>query len=49
MRNKWLPYQQKFVYNYDRESSEEQESLNEDELQAEQQPYFTPTMINYKE
>lgn len=49
MKNKWLPYQQKFVYNYDRESSEEQESLNEDELQAEQQPYFTPTRINYKE
>ena len=33
VKNLWLPYQQKFFYKYDKESSEEYVSMNEDELQ----------------
>jgi len=45
----WKPYQQKFFFEFEKESSEEYVSLNEDELQAEQQPFYTPARINYEE
>jgi hypothetical protein len=31
------------------DTSEESQSMNEDELQAEEQPFYTPSRINFKE
>lgn len=48
LRLKLEPYQQKVFYQVQLESSESgEESLNEDEIQAEEQPYYTPLRINY--
>jgi hypothetical protein len=47
VKNIWDPYQQKKEFKVEIESEEEDESLNEDEIQAEQQPYYTPSRIGY--
>ena len=47
-RFQFWPYQQKFIYKVPLESSDpEEESLNEDEIQAEEQPFYTPSRVNY--
>lgn len=47
IKNVWNPYQQKCFFQVEIESSEEDESLNEDELQAQEQPFYTPMRIGY--
>ena len=48
VKNVWAPHQQKFEYRVQLATTEEEEeSPNEDEIQAQEQPYFTATRINY--
>jgi len=50
IRTNWDPYQQKVWYQVEEDSSEvsdESESTNEDILFTAEQPFMTPTTINY--
>ena len=48
VKNVWAPHQQKFEYRVQLATTEEEEaSPDEDEIQAQEQPYFTATRINY--
>jgi len=52
IRTNWDPYQQKVCYQVEEDSSEisdESESTNEDILFTAEQPFMTPTHINYHE
>jgi hypothetical protein len=47
VKSVWEPYQQKTFYQIEYETSDEDESPNEDEIQAQEQPFYTPTRIGY--